>query len=253
MAPSSSGTPQAPRITFLNPSLEPGRLQGEELRADLLRERALVRRLVQVGAARRSRASRSRVPRAGRHRRLRLLDRDRAVGSASGAVSGLHGASAVGDRARVLRNGARRLVCGDARPRRFRPSTSEVTFTVERKLSSGSTWAFVCGTGTTPKPYDVLSCDDSPPTGRDYDYRVVARLPFVDVLRHRVRHTSLVDTVKPTSDAHVPGRGPVHRRPVGTRAARARSAERRADSGGSGLAEGRGQHPPWVGELLETA
>lgn len=53
---------------------------------------------------------------------------------------------------------------------------AEVTFTVERKPSSGSTWVLVCGTGTTPKPYDVLSCDDAPPAGGAYDYRVTARL-----------------------------------------------------------------------------
>jgi hypothetical protein len=52
----------------------------------------------------------------------------------------------------------------------------EVAFTVERKPSSSSTWVFVCGTGTTPKPYDVLSCDDTPPAADTYDYRVTARL-----------------------------------------------------------------------------
>ena len=50
---------------------------------------------------------------------------------------------------------------------------SEVTYTVERKLSSGSSWTYVCGTGTTPKAHDVLDCDDSPPATEDYDYRVV--------------------------------------------------------------------------------
>ena len=53
---------------------------------------------------------------------------------------------------------------------------AEVTFTVERKPSSGSTWVFVCGTGTTPKTYDVLSCADTPPATGAYDYRVTARL-----------------------------------------------------------------------------
>ena len=51
----------------------------------------------------------------------------------------------------------------------------EVVFSVERKPSSGSTWVFACGTGTSPKPYNVLSCDDTPPATGDYDYRVTAR------------------------------------------------------------------------------
>jgi hypothetical protein len=51
---------------------------------------------------------------------------------------------------------------------------AEVTFTVDRKPSSGSTWVPVCGTGGTPKPYDVLSCDDHPGATDDYDYRVTA-------------------------------------------------------------------------------
>jgi hypothetical protein len=50
----------------------------------------------------------------------------------------------------------------------------ELAYTVERKLSSGSTWIFVCGTGTTPKAYDELSCDDHPTAEDDYDYRVTA-------------------------------------------------------------------------------
>ena len=52
----------------------------------------------------------------------------------------------------------------------------EVVFTVERKPSGGSTWVFVCGTDATPKPYNVLSCDDTPPATGAYDYRVTARL-----------------------------------------------------------------------------
>ena len=52
----------------------------------------------------------------------------------------------------------------------------EVVFTVERKPSGGSTWVFVCGTDATPKPYNVLSCDDTPPAIGVYDYRVTARL-----------------------------------------------------------------------------
>ena len=52
----------------------------------------------------------------------------------------------------------------------------EVVFTVERKPSGGSTWVFVCGTDATPKPYNVLSCDDTPPATGVYDYRVTARL-----------------------------------------------------------------------------
>ncbi len=53
---------------------------------------------------------------------------------------------------------------------------AEVEFTVERKLSSGSTWIFVCGTGTTPKPYTVLACDDTGLPAETYDYRVTAHL-----------------------------------------------------------------------------
>ena len=52
----------------------------------------------------------------------------------------------------------------------------EVTFTVERKLSAGSTWAYVCSTGTSPKPFNVLACDDTPPVSGSYDYRVTASL-----------------------------------------------------------------------------
>jgi len=53
---------------------------------------------------------------------------------------------------------------------------AEVTFTVERKTTAGSTWTFVCGTGTSPKAFDVLSCDDTPPVSGSYDYRVTGKL-----------------------------------------------------------------------------
>jgi Bacterial Ig-like domain (group 3) len=81
---------------------------------------------------------------------------------------------------------------------------AEVTFTVERKLSSGSIWSFVCGTGTTPKPYDVLSCDDAPPVTGTYDYRVTAALrtwtsPGVASV------AVVTDTVPPTSFITFPG------------------------------------------------
>ena len=51
---------------------------------------------------------------------------------------------------------------------------AEVEFTVDRRQSGGSTWTPVCGTGTTPKPFDVLACDDGPGATDDYDYRVTA-------------------------------------------------------------------------------
>ncbi len=81
---------------------------------------------------------------------------------------------------------------------------TEVTFTVERKPSSGAAWVFVCGTGTTPKPYNVLSCDDSPPATDTYDYRVVAALR--SWTSSGVSSVSvIVDTSAPTSTISFPG------------------------------------------------
>ena len=82
-----------------------------------------------------------------------------------------------------------------------------MTFTVERKPWSGSSWTFVCGTGTTPKPYNVLSCDDSPPATDDYDYRVVAHLRSWTSSAAASVH-ALVDNVAPTSTLTFPGTGP---------------------------------------------
>ena len=81
---------------------------------------------------------------------------------------------------------------------------TEVTFTVARKPSSGSTWTFVCGTGTTPKPYDVLTCDDTPPATDTYDYRVVAQ--FRSWTSSSVASVAvIVDTSAPTSTISFPG------------------------------------------------
>ena len=51
---------------------------------------------------------------------------------------------------------------------------SEIEYRVERKPTSGSTWVFVCGTDMTPKPYNVLACNDNVTLEDDYDYRVTA-------------------------------------------------------------------------------
>ncbi len=53
-------------------------------------------------------------------------------------------------------------------------SDADVRFTLDRKASGGSTRVPVCGTGTVPKPHDVLSCDDTPGATGDYEYRVTA-------------------------------------------------------------------------------
>ena len=111
--------------------------------------------------------------------------------------------------------------------------STEVTFTVERKLSSGSTWTFVCGTGTTPKPYNVLSCDDSPPATADYDYRVVAHFRSWTSSGIASVHV-VVDTVQPTSTLTFPGAGPYAA--AGWNAGCLSSiCGTAADSGGSGL------------------
>src|SRR5262249_46499892 len=81
---------------------------------------------------------------------------------------------------------------------------SEVTFTAERKPSSGSAWTYVCGTGTTPKPYNVLSCDDSPPATDTYDYRVTAW--FRSWTSAGVASVAVVvDTTAPASTISFPG------------------------------------------------
>ena len=80
----------------------------------------------------------------------------------------------------------------------------EVTFTVERKPATGSTWAYVCGTGATPKPYNVLSCDDTPPATDTYDYRVVGRLRSW-TSPGTASVSVVVDTAPPTSTITFPG------------------------------------------------
>ena len=126
---------------------------------------------------------------------------------------------------------------------------AEVTFTVERKPSSGSTWVFVCGTGTTPKPYNVLSCDDTPPAGGAYDYRVTARL--------RTWTSAGVASVTvpgrhERADLHdrLPVRGRVQRGELerGLHELHLRDGERHRRKQ---PAEGGGQHSPGVGQLLE--
>jgi hypothetical protein len=83
----------------------------------------------------------------------------------------------------------------------------EVTFTVERKPSSGSSWTPVCETGTTPKPYDVLSCDDQPPVTGDYDYRVTAS--FRTWTSSGIASVAvIIDSNEPTSTITFPGAGP---------------------------------------------
>ena len=124
----------------------------------------------------------------------------------------------------------------------------EVTFTVERKPWSGSSWTFVCGTGTTPKPYDVLSCDDSPPATDDYDYRVVAHLRSWTSSAAASVH-ALVDNVAPTSTLTFPGTGPV----LGGRLERRMLELDLRDGGGHRRqrpAAGPGQHPARLGQLL---
>ena len=110
---------------------------------------------------------------------------------------------------------------------------SEVTFTVERRPWSGSSWTFVCGTGATPKPYNVLSCDDSPPATDDYDYRVVAHLRTWTSSAAASVH-ALVDNVEPTSAITFPGTGPysVSGWNAGCSSAICGTA---SDTGGSGL------------------
>jgi hypothetical protein len=82
----------------------------------------------------------------------------------------------------------------------------EVTYVVQRKLAAGSTWSSVCGTGTTPKPYNVLSCDDSPPAAGDYDFRVIASFRTWTSQGTSAVHV-VVDTTAPTSTITFPGSG----------------------------------------------
>ena len=109
----------------------------------------------------------------------------------------------------------------------------EVTFTVERKPSAGSTWGYVCGTGTTPKPYNVLSCDDTPPATGTYDYRVVGRLrswtsPGTAAV------AVIVDTVAPSSTITFPA-GSLYTPASWNAACSSSICGTAADSGGSGL------------------
>ncbi len=127
------------------------------------------------------------------------------VGSVSGAVSGLTSPS---PSASSPVFGTAHVAWSAVTLNPSAPAVDpEVTFTVERKPSSGSTWTYVCGTGTTPKPYNVLSCNDSPPATDDYDYRVVAHFRSWTSSGTASVHV-VVDTVKPTSTLTFPGAGP---------------------------------------------
>jgi len=109
----------------------------------------------------------------------------------------------------------------------------EVTFTVERKPAAGSTWAYVCGTGTTPKPYNVLSCDDAPPATGTYDYRVVGRLRSWTSPGAAVAAV-IVDTVAPNSTVTFPI-GSVYAPASWNSACSSSICGTAVDSGGSGL------------------
>src|SRR4249920_3587993 len=172
------------------PALQPGRLQESDVLADVHGERALVRRLFKAG-----RFVAVCVPIGvlaiviGAYAYWTAIG----VGSASGAVSGLTSPS---PSASSPTYGTAHLSWSAVTLNPSVPAVdSEVAFTVERKLSSGSSWTFVCGTGTTPKPYNVLSCDDLPPATADYDYRVVAHFRSWTSAGTASVHV-VVDTVK---------------------------------------------------------
>jgi hypothetical protein len=111
----------------------------------------------------------------------------------------------------------------------------EITFTVERKPSAGVTWVHVCGTGTTPKEYDELSCSDQPPSTGDYDYRVTAHFRSWTSSGVDSVHV-IVDTIPPTSTITFPGSGPYNAAAwdAGCSSSICGTA---SDTGGSGLQE----------------
>jgi hypothetical protein len=132
----------------------------------------------------------------------------------------------------------------------------EVTFTVERKPAAGSTWAYVCGTGTTPKPYNVFSCDDTPPATDTYDYRVVGRLRSW-TSPGTASVSVIVDTVAPTSTITFPG-GTVYTPTSWNASCSSSICGTATDSGGSGLQQvdvslRRGSGNYWNGSSFSSA
>jgi hypothetical protein len=109
----------------------------------------------------------------------------------------------------------------------------EVTFTVERKPAAGSSWVYACGTGTTPKPHNVLSCDDTPPATDAYVYRVVGRLRSW-TSPGTASVSVIVDTVPPTSTITFPG-GTVYTPTSWNASCSSSICGTASDSGGSGL------------------
>jgi hypothetical protein len=132
----------------------------------------------------------------------------------------------------------------------------EVTFIVERKLSGGSTWTFVCGTGATPKPYNVLSCDDSPPASGAYDYRVTAALR--SWTSSGSASVSIDDTVPPTSDVTFPSASAVYSAASWNAGCSGTTCGTASDTGGSGLQKvevslQRGSGSYWNGSSFSSA
>jgi chitinase len=109
---------------------------------------------------------------------------------------------------------------------------AEVTFTVERKPSLGSTWAFVCGTDTTPKAFGVLSCDDTPPVSGSYDYRVTGKLR--SWTSSGVASIAFADSTAPTSVISSPS-ATVYSASTWDAGCVATTCGTASDAGGSGL------------------
>jgi hypothetical protein len=132
----------------------------------------------------------------------------------------------------------------------------EVTFTVERKPAAASSWVYVCGTGTTPKPYNVLSCDDTPPATDTYDYRVVGRLRSW-TSPGTASVSVIVDTVPPTSTITFPG-GTLYTPTSWNASCSSSICGTASDSGGSGLQKvevslRRGSGNYWSGSSFSSA
>ena len=132
----------------------------------------------------------------------------------------------------------------------------EVTFTVERKPAAGSTWVYVCGTGTTPKPYNVLSCDDTPPATDTYGYRVVGRLRSW-TSPGTASVSVIVDTVAPSSTITFPG-GTLYTPASWNASCSSSICGTAADTGGSGLQKvelsvRRGSGNYWNGSSFSSA
>jgi hypothetical protein len=132
----------------------------------------------------------------------------------------------------------------------------EVTFTVERKPAAGSSWVYVCGTGTTPMLYNVLSCDDTPPATDTYDYRVVGRLRSW-TSPGTASVSVIVDAVSPTSTITFPG-GTVYTPTSWNASCSSSVCGTATDSGGSGLQKveislRRGSGNYWNGSSFSSA